>query len=519
MANDTWAQRAQKIPLHVQHCINGSLIDCLIEKKARKKDEKNGEKKITKHAPRNGQPHYEFASGNGQDVDAAVSSARDAFNDSRWRGQSIHQRKAVLDRFYNLIDTHKDELALLDCLDVGKPISNALNDDVALTLALLKNTIESADKLVSPSARDGSDFAYQLRKPVGVVASIIGWNYPLLMAVMKIGPALLMGNSLVLKPSEFSPLSASRLAALALEAGVPAGVLNVVQGSGAIVGAALAQHPDVDLLSFTGSSATGKNLMVAAGQSNMKRLLLECGGKSPYLVFDDCPADLEMMAADIVATAFRNQGEFCSAGTRLLIQASIKERLLPKIIEHTAKLKPQDPLDPEASFGALIHEAHLEKVLGYIDSGLQEGAQLIHGGKRIHVDTGTADTESNNKGYYLEPTIFDQVKPHYTIAQQEIFGPVLSILTFEEEEEAIAIANNSCYGLVAYAATENLSRAQRLAHSLNVGYLAIVGSSTLAEGGVMAIGSEPHKQSGMGSETGFDVFEAYTVKTAVHIYA
>lgn len=501
MKTTNWEARAQVANLHVQNMINGKLSDCL------------GEEYITKHSPRNGQPLYKFRIGTGKEIDEAVACARRTFSDGRWSNQSVHQRKTVLQKLYDLVEENQEELALLDCLDVGKPISNALGEDIQMTLVFLKGHIEGADKLLSPSGRDGSDFAYKLRKPVGVVGGIIGWNYPLLMAVMKLGPALIMGNSLVLKPSEFTPLSAIRLASLALESGVPPGIFNVVQGAGATVGAALANHLDVDMLSFTGSSATGKKMMAAASQSNMKRLLLECGGKSPYIIFDDCPDDLDFLAANIVATAFRNQGEFCSAGTRLLLQDSIKDRLLPKILQQAAALKPQDPLDPASNFGALINEAHLQKVLGYIDSGEKEGAKLILGGKRIHVDTGTSDTQ----GYYLAPTIFDHVNPQQKIAQEEIFGPVLSIMTFSDEAEAISIANNSCYGLIAYASTENLGRAQRLARDINTGYLAIVGSSTMSEGNVMAIGSEPHRQSGFGSETGMDALASYTVNTTVHL--
>ena len=320
MSNINWHAYARDLDLRVHNVITGRSVDCV------------GEYTISKKSPRDGSLLYEFQAGDGKEVEEAVTQARRTFNDGRWRGQSVYERKAVLEKLYELIEANQEELALLDCLDVGKPITNVLNDDIRLTLMLLKGCIEGADKLLSPSARDGSDFAYQLRKPMGVVGGIIGWNYPLLMAVMKLAPALVMGNSLVLKPSEFTPLSATRLASLTLEAGVPPGVFHVVQGAGNTVGAALASHRDVNMLSFTGSSITGKKMMMAAGQSNMKRLLLECGGKSPYVVFEDCPDDLDFIAADVVATAFRNQGEFCSAGSRLLIQDSIKDRLLPKLL-------------------------------------------------------------------------------------------------------------------------------------------------------------------------------------------
>lgn len=502
MSSVNWHARRKKIDIHVQNLINGQFSDS------------PGVQFITKYSPRDGSFLYKFGTGTRKVVNEAVKHAREAFDDGRWREQSVHQRKAVLQKLISLIETHQQELALYDCLDVGKPITNALTDDIPMTLAFLKNYVESADKLLSVSGADGSDFAYQLRKPVGVVGAIIGWNYPLLMAAMKLGPALVMGNSLVLKPSEFTPLSASRLGALVMEAGVPPGVFNVVHGAGTTVGSALAHHPEVDLLSFTGSSATGKQLMIAAGQSNMKRMVLECGGKSPYIIFDDCPDDLEFIAADIVATAFRNQGEFCSAGTRLLIHSRIKDRLLPKILKQAALLTPQDPLDKNTTFGALINEAHMNKVLAYIESAKQEGAKLIHGGKRVFVDTNMADTQ----GYYIEPTIFDNVNPEHKLAQEEIFGPVLSVLTFNDDAEAIQLANNSCYGLAGYAATKSLARAQQLARQLNSGYLSIVGSTTLSEGSV-DIGSEPHRQSGFGYETGISALASYTVSTSVHLFA
>lgn len=500
MTTVNWQQRAKNADLHVRNFINGNAVDCL------------GEQCISKQSPRDGSPLYEFRAGTGQEVNETIAHARQAFNDGRWRKLSVQQRKVVLQQLADLIEENREELALYDCLDVGKPITKALTEDIPLAATTFRNCAEGADKLFSQSGANGANMAYQLRKPVGVVGSIIGWNFPLWMAAIKAGPALVMGNSLVLKPSEFTPLSATRLAELAIEAGVPAGVFNVVNGAGLTVGAELAQHPDVDLLSFTGSSATGKQMMIAAGQSNMKRLMLECGGKSPYIVFEDCPEDLDFIAANVVATAFRNQGEVCSAGTRLLIQSSLKDRLLPKILEQAAELKPQDPLDSASTFGALINEAHMNKVLTYINSGKQEGAQLVLGGQRVRVDVSGA----GDQGYYIEPTIFDKVNPQQKIAQEEIFGPVLSVLTFEDEAEAVSLANNSCYGLGAYAATENLGRAQRLAQNLNSGHLAIIGSST-PSGGSVQINAEPQRQSGFGCEMGLGGLASYTVSTAVHL--
>lgn len=500
MTTKYWQNLAENADLHIKNYVDGKFIDT------------KGEYSITKYSPRNGELLYKFRSGLAADVDCAVASSRRAFNDGYWSRVSVHQRKLVLQKLADLIIENKEQLALLDCLDVGKPISSALNNDVPLAATTLESCAEGADKLVSSSNTNGRTTAYQLRKPVGVVGAVIGWNFPLWMAAIKAGPALAMGNSLVLKPSEFSSLSAGRLAALAVEAGLPPGVFNVVHGAGETVGDSLACHPDIDLISFTGSTATGKQMMMSAGQSNMKRLMLECGGKSPYIVFDDCPKDLDFIAADVVETAFHNQGEWCSAGSRLLIQESIKDALLPKIVERAAQLKPRDPLDPDTDFGALINESHMDKVLGFIESGKREGAELILGGHRVVVDTDGIELS----GCYLEPTIFDNVDPQHQIAQREIFGPVLSVLTFRDEAEAIKLANNTCYGLAAYVATESLGRAQRLAQAINCGYLAVVGSSVPPEGGV-EIGSEAHRQSGFGCESGLNGLASYTVSTAVHL--
>lgn len=501
MTDINWAERASNADLVVRNFINGCHTDI-----------RPGDNTISKQSPRDGRLLYQFSSGSRDDVEDAVTNAREAFEDGLWSDASLQQRKAILQAWASLVDTHREELALLDCLDVGKPITNALNFDLPIAADTIRNCAENMDKLFAPSASDGGMMGYQLRKPIGVVGSIIGWNFPLWMAAIKAAPALAMGNSLVLKPSEFTPLSATRLAELASEAGVPTGVFNVVHGNGKTVGAALAHHADIDLLSFTGSSATGKQMLLASGHSNMKRLMLECGGKSPYIVFDDCPDNLDVIAADVVETAFSNQGEWCCASSRLLIQDSIKDKLLPKIIELAAELKPQDPLDPNSTFGPLINELHLQKVLSFIDSGKQEGAHLIFGGQRVNVDTGDTD----NQGYYLEPTIFDNVNPQQKIAQEEIFGPVLSVITFKDEAEAIQIANNTCYGLAAYAATENLGRAQRLTQRLNAGHLSIVGTSSFS-GGSVELGLEPQKQSGFGHESGFAGLTAYTVSTSVNL--
>ena len=497
MIDIDWHQRAQKEDFRISHFIDGKYVNL-----------DQGEI-IQKYAPRDGCLLYELPSGTPKDMERAISSARQSFNDKRWRGLPLQRRQTILRKLADLMEKHQETLALYESMDAGKPISQALNEVIQAS-CILRDAAESVDKLFSPYLSDGAYCAFQLRKPVGVVGAIISWNYPLVLAALKIGPALIMGNSLILKPSEFTSLSASYLAALALESGVPAGVLNVVNGAGHTVGLTLASHMDVDLLSFTGSSTIGKQMQIVAGQSNMKRLLLECGGKSPYIIFDDCPADLDMLAADIVATAFHNQSQNCLAGSRLLLQRSIKERLLPKVTEQAALLIPQDPLNPSTTFGAMSHEGHMNKVLAYIDSGEKEGAELICGGNRVHVYTG-----ENSSGYYIEPTIFDNVSPGQKIAQEEIFGPVLSVLTFNDEQEAITLANNTRYGLGAYIATENIGRAHRLSQEISAGLIQIIGSS-VAPDRYKDIGKEGHRESGFGFEGGLLGLGSYSLCSAIH---
>lgn len=505
MSSIDWVAQAQNADLTIRNFINGQFDNIA---------ESNGTPAIIdKYSPRDGHLLYSFRQGGKDDVDKAVANAREAFNDGRWRALPLQQRAKVICRLADLVEENREQLALYESLDVGKTITRALQHDIPRISGALRNAAALAGQLQAPSGADLGHFAYQRRKPLGVAAGITGWNSPMPLAAFKIGPALMMGNSLVLKPSEFTSLTTSHLAALAIEAGVPAGVLNVVHGVGATVGAALAEHMDVDLLSFVGSSATGKRVMASAALSNMKRVILECGGKSPYIVFEDCPDNLDFIAQDIVDTAFPNQGALCVAGTRLLLQESMREKLLPLIIEKTAAISPSDPLDPNSVFGAIVNEAHMNKVLAYIDSGISEGANLIQGGKRVYPQ----GAEDLQKGFYIEPTIFDGVDPQSKIAQEEIFGPVLSILTFKDEQEAIRIANNSSFGLAAYAATSSLARSQRLAEQLSVGSLSIIGNNIL-RGGSVNISSDKHRESGMGFSGALEGLAAYSITTTVSIF-
>ena len=493
MSEINWQDRAAKATFTVRNFIDGKYQDCV------------GSKTIEKYAGRNGELLYSFANGDGSEVEQAVASARATFKSGIWRKKSSGERGAILNKLADLVDEHKETFALYESMDVGKPITNALYDDVARAAGALRGAAANIDKLLGNCGTDQGSLVYQTRKPIGVVAGILGWNFPVSLAVGKVGPALVTGNSLVLKPSEFTSLSTCLLAELAVEAGVPAGVFNVVHGDGANVGDGLARHMDVGLLTFVGSSATGKLLMKSAGESNMKRLILECGGKSPYIVFDDTEEYLDYLAEDIVATAFPNQGALCVAGTRLLVQDGIREKLMPKILEHVAKIVPQDPLDNDCTFGALMNEAHMNKVLGYIETGKADGANLIYGGEQVLQETG---------GFYVKPAIFDQVGAGDRIAQEEIFGPVLSVIGFKDEAEALEIANGTCFGLAAYVATQNVGRVQRMGEELAAGIIQMVATGT-PSGGNVAITIEAHKQSGFGFEAGVAGLAAYTAVSTV----
>lgn len=492
-----WVKKARDFAPDIKNFVDG-----------RRKAVQGGDE-LEKYGPRDGKVLVRFDAGSERDVDVAVSSARRAFEDGRWSNLSAQHRKDVLLRLASLIEVHRDEFALRECLDVGKPISSAMSFDVPAAVATLRFNAEAVDKWYGKVyGVDRSSLSYQLHRPLGVVASIIGWNFPLLLAVEKIGPALATGNSLVLKPSELTSLSAARVAELAIEAGVPEGVFNVVHG-GAPVGAVLARHRAVNLLSFTGSTQTGKKLLIAAGESNMKRLILECGGKAPNIVFDDSPS-LDAAADAIVARAFQNQGQVCSASSRLLIQESIQGELLPLIIKKSAALQAGDPLNPATQFGAVVSQGHREKVLNYIDIGKKEGACVAYqSDTRVPVDG----------GFYIPPVIFSNVSPDQKIAQEEIFGPVLSVISFRDEEEAIRIANNTIYGLSAILWTTDLGRAHRVIQGIHAGWIVVNGTEYPKGGtgkGVLSIGG--HKESGVGTEGGLEGLEAYTSRTAVQLF-
>jgi gamma-glutamyl-gamma-aminobutyraldehyde dehydrogenase len=387
---------------------------------------------FAKISPIDGKGIAEVADCGEKDIDRAVQSARKAFESGVWRDADPAKKKKVLLRFAELIREHGEELALLETLDVGKPIANSLAVDIPFCANCIQYYAEFADKLFDEVAPVGAhDVAMVRKEPLGVVGAIVPWNYPVIIAAWKLGPALVAGNSVILKPAEQSPLGALLLGRLGKEAGLPDGVLNVAPGFGEKAGKPLALHPDVDMIAFTGSTEVGKLMMVYAGQSNMKRVALECGGKSPHVVMPD--ADLDAAAEAIAWGIYYNQGETCHAGSRVLAHGSIREALVRKIAEaQKAQIPLGHPFDAGAQLGALIEERHMERVLGYIELGVKEGARVAHGGKRVLQETG---------GFYVEPTILDQARNDMRVAQEEIFGPVVVVIPFDSEEDAIEKAN------------------------------------------------------------------------------
>lgn len=451
--------------------------------------------------PATGKVLTPIASCDEADVDSAVKHARAAFKSGSWSQKSPTERKQILLKFADLLEKHQFTIALLETLDTGKPIKESLSVDVQIAIQNTRWYAELIDKLygrVAPTANN--IFAYITREPLGVVGVVNPWNFPFYIACAKLAPALAAGNSVIIKPAEQSPLTTLFLGEIANEAGIPEGVLNILPGFGETAGQAVGLHHDIDGVSFTGSTEIGKQFLRYSADSNMKRIFLECGGKSPNIVFSDS-TDLEKVAMQSMIGAFYNQGQVCCAPTRLLVQEDIKEPLLEKLITASKNYQPSDPLDPKTELGAIIDQVQTTQIMSYIESGKTDGAELILGGKQVNKDSG---------GYFIEPTIFDGVKNSMKIAKEEIFGPVLSVITFKTMEEAVKLANDTHYGLAASIWTQDINKAHQIAQALRAGVVSVncisSGDVTTPFGGF--------KQSGIGRESSVTALDNYTeIKT------
>lgn len=483
-ANPNWAERAKQLNIQGKSFINGQYVSAA------------SEKTFDCISPIDGRHLTQVAACDQMDVDKAVTAARIAFNDGRWSRVTPSKRKTVLLRLADLIEKNADELALLETLDMGKPIRDSLSIDIPATARCFRWYAEAVDKLydeVAPTAHNV--LATITREPLGVCGVIVPWNFPLIMAAWKLAPALAAGNSIVLKPAEQSSLTAIRLAALATEAGIPDGVFNVVTGLGQDAGQAIGLHMDIDGVFFTGSTAVGKYILQYSAQSNMKKVGLECGGKSGHIILADC-GDLDAAAEAAAFGIFFNQGEMCSAGSRLILDAPIRDALMEKILNFAHSMQPGDPLDPNTRLGAMVDKVHTERVMDYIASGKQE-AELLIGGKQARLETG---------GCYIEPTVFDKVSNQARIAQEEIFGPVLAVITVNGVDEAIQVANESIYGLAAGVWSDNVNTLYKATRALKAGV--VYANCYDADDITTPFGG--YKQSGIGRDKSLHAFDKYT---------
>lgn len=447
-------------------------------------------------SPINGKSLGRVSRCQGPDIDAAVASARAAFDDGRWAKRPPAARKRVLLKFADLIMAAKEELALLETLDMGKPIQYSLSVDVPAAARCISWYAEAVDKIYDEIAPTGPNaLALIQREPMGVIGAIVPWNYPLIMSAWKLAPALAAGNSVVLKPSEKSPLTALRLAELALQAGLPEGVFNVVPGFGHEAGEALALHMDVDAIGFTGSTRVGRKMLEYAGRSNLKRVYNELGGKSAFLVFPDFD-DLKRAAQTVAGSMFFNQGESCNAPSRVLVHQDIADEFIALVAAEAPKYRPADPLATDTVMGALVDAGQMQTVLGYIASGLAEGARVVTGAVQSRADSG---------GFFVEPTVFE-ASPQMKIAREEIFGPVMSVLRFKDEAQAVALANDSPYGLQASVWSSHIDRAHRVAKALRAGTVHV----NQYDEDDMTVPFGGYKQSGNGRDKSLHAFDKYT---------
>jgi acyl-CoA reductase-like NAD-dependent aldehyde dehydrogenase len=479
-----WQALASQLDIEGRAFINGRYVDAL-----------SGATRPTVN-PANGQQITDVALCGTEDADLAVKGARAAFESGVWSRMAPMDRKMVLVRWAELIEKHADELALLETLDVGKPISDTVNVDVPSTVRTIRWSGEAVDKVydeIPPTPPD--TLALIQRLPLGVVTAIVPWNFPLSTTAWKLAPSLATGNSVVLKPASNTPLSALFIARLAAEAGLPDGVLQVLPGPGGSLGKHLAMHMDIDGMTFTGSTPVGMKLMQYSGRSNLKRTFLELGGKSPNIVFAD--ADLEKAATMAAVAVFYNGGQTCTAGTRLIVEEKVMDRFLEMVTAKARGWMPGDPLDPATAMGPMIDAAQCATVAEYVDIGRQEGAEMLFGGEQVLQETG---------GHYFQPSIFAGVNNAMRIAQEEIFGPVLSVIPFKSAEQAVSIANDSIYGLAGAVWSSNINTAHRVAEAVRVGTMGINNYF----GGDITVPFGGFKQSGNGRDKSIHAFHDYT---------
>ncbi|MEV4571019.1 aldehyde dehydrogenase [Nonomuraea sp. NPDC049419] len=479
--HDDWTGRAARLRLPSAHHIAGT-------------DEPGGGATFTVVSPRDGRALAEAADAGREEVEHAVAATRRAFDHGPWPRLAPAERGRVLLRLADLMEDHREDLALTISLEMGKPIKDAYTIELRAAISTFRWYGQLADKLTDASPHAAPDvLALVTREPSGVVGAVVPWNFPLTIAAWKVAPALATGCTVVLKPSERTPLSALMLARLATEAGLPPGAFNVVTGNGPAAGRALGLHPDVDVLAFTGSTAVGRHFLRYSADSNLKRVWLELGGKSPNIILPDAP-DLDRSAATAAWGIFFNQGQMCTAPSRLLVHTSIAERVTDAVVARARALRAGDPLDPATELGPLAGEDHLARVLGHVGAGVEEGARLRTGGSR------------GPSPRHLEPTVFDRVTPGMRLAREEVFGPVLSVLTFDDLDEAVALANATEYGLAAGLWTANLTTAHQVARALRAGTVWVncyeEGDLTVPFGGM--------KQSGNGRDKSVHALEKYT---------
>src|SRR6266851_3620367 len=457
----------------------------------------DGAKKFDTINPATGEVLTKIATASDEDVDRAVTAARRAFEDRNgvWRKLSASERGRMIWKLADLLEKNIDEFAELETLDNGKPIFESRYVDMPMVIDVLRYYAGWATKIHGETVNTSeSAFTYTLREPVGVVGMIVPWNFPLLLASWKLGPALACGNTVVWKPASQTSLTTLRFGKLAVEAGVPAGVINIVTGPGE-VRRMMVKHPGIDKIAFTGSTAVGQEIMRSAADT-VKRITLELGGKSPNIVFAD--SDIDNAVKGAISGIFYGKGEVCNAGSRLFLENKVKDEFTEKLVARASKMRPADPLDPKTRLGAIVSQQQMQKVLGYIEAGKKDGAKLVAGGARVTVDGG--------KGFFIEPTIFGDVKNDMTIAREEIFGPVLAVLTFDDVDEVIEQANSNPYGLAAAVWTRDVKKAHSVSRRLKAGTVWIntygLMDASLPFGG--------YKSSGFGRELGMHAIEHYT---------